>query len=202
MVVDSVNARSAGSCRRSPIPGRTEVKGNLRWASCPANACPGLTWHEGVMHIAGVTRGGWKKRKLGTLGPCPRAAKSRTISHAPGFPNSSDTLSRSCRFFPRCRRAVPPTAAHGPDCSGHSGARAQMTCNTLVSIRSVLSPSHQPTRRIACSMLRCVVYCALDPRIARFGSESPGSSSAECRCGVLLPFDAVALDSGRGKKTD
>ena len=52
-----------------PYQGRAEVKRKMEWASCLANACPGLSLHEGDLHIAGVTRGGWKKRKFATLGP-------------------------------------------------------------------------------------------------------------------------------------
>ena len=48
------------------ISRRAEVKRKREWASWLAFACPGLSLHDGAMHIAGVTRGGWKKRNLAT----------------------------------------------------------------------------------------------------------------------------------------
>ena len=69
-------ALSPNPCQRL-FPCHAEVKRNLGWASCLANACPGLSWHEGVMHIAGVTRGGWKKRKFATPGTLSGGGQKR-----------------------------------------------------------------------------------------------------------------------------
>ena len=53
----------------------SEVKRNLRRASWLANACPGLSWHEGEMLCPLVWGGGLEETKVGDIsGRCPACA--------------------------------------------------------------------------------------------------------------------------------
>ena len=59
-----------------------EVKRNLRWTSCLTNACPGLSLHEGEMHIAGLTRGGLEETQVRDTRArvCSRAQAGRSLT--------------------------------------------------------------------------------------------------------------------------
>ena len=57
-LVEEFAARKIPPSTGLSVAGRKEVKRNLEWASCLLVACLGLSVHEGIMHIAGVTRGG------------------------------------------------------------------------------------------------------------------------------------------------